>query len=418
MSSPVSAPERGAHSGKAGGEWLRPIVGDWPSVVCRELEVAPAVVRVVVAEARGSSPREPGTCMLIGAHGIVGTIGGGHLEWQAIQFARDLLGNSSPAVAAGTQRLVLGAQLAQCCGGVVELWIERFTRRDLPLLRSAAQAVRDGEPVLMATALGPGGVTRRVMGAATPAFLPPQLRSSADALLAVDAKECIQFARLKHEGAEDDDVLLLERLNPQLKPLWIYGAGHVAQAVVRVLSGLPIAITLIDARAELLPRGLPVNVRAIHTSSLVVEASMAPRAARHLVMTHDHALDYELCRSILLRDQFEWLGLIGSASKGARFRSRLRRDGVTADAIERLICPIGVDGIDGKAPAIIAISVAAQILQTLSEATEATSLREVALSPRRQLLRPDFSDSVAPHAAGECPTDHCASCGPNRRAQL
>jgi xanthine/CO dehydrogenase XdhC/CoxF family maturation factor len=136
-----------------------------------------------------------------------------------------------------------------------------------------------------------------------------------------------------------------------------------------------------------------------------------------LVMTHDHAVDYELCRSILLRDEFEWLGLIGSNSKGARFRSRLRRDGVAAGAIERLVCPIGVGGVDGKAPAIIAIAVAAQVLQTLSEA-KAASPREVTLSARSHLSRPELATSVAHYAAGDCATDNCGSCGMGRGAQL
>jgi len=171
-----------------GGDWLQPICGDWPSAACRALELETAVVRVVVAAIKGSAPREPGTCMLVGAGSVVGTIGGGHLEWQAIQSARKLLISDASTSAVRTERLVLGTQLGQCCGGVVELWVEQLTRRDLPLLRSAAQAARDAEPVLMATTLAARRVTRRVMRAATPAFLPPGLRSSAESLLALDAQ--------------------------------------------------------------------------------------------------------------------------------------------------------------------------------------------------------------------------------------
>jgi xanthine dehydrogenase accessory factor len=106
-------------------------------------------------------------------------------------------------------------------------------------------------------------------------------------------------------------------------------------------------------------------VQPLHTMKPVEAARTAPPNTRHLVMTHDHALDYALCREILARDEFAWLGLIGSDSKGARFRSRLRRDGLAPEQIDKLVCPIGVEGIASKSPAAIAIAVAAQLLQQL-----------------------------------------------------
>jgi xanthine dehydrogenase accessory factor len=99
----------------------------------------------------------------------------------------------------------------------------------------------------------------------------------------------------------------------------------------------------------------------------------APAAAHFLVMTHSHALDYALVRALLERNDFASLGLIGSQSKAARFRSRLRRDGVAADRIARLICPIGVGGIRSKWPAAIAIAIVAQLLQRLAPAAAANS---------------------------------------------
>jgi xanthine dehydrogenase accessory factor len=391
MNGSAFVPARGLHSRRNGGEWLRPLSGNWPSALCTELEIAPAVVRVVVAAARGSSPREPGTCMLVSSLGTIGTIGGGHLEWQAIQFAVEWLDRNDRAT---TKRLVLGTQLGQCCGGVVELWIERFTHHDLPLLRSAAQAAGGTEPVLMATTLGSRGVTRRVMHVATPTFLPPHLRSSAEALLASETAE-----RVRYIGQDiEKNSVLLERLDPVAADLWLHGAGHVGQALVRVLAELPVRITWIDSRAEVLPGPLAPNVRTIHSPAPAQEALNAPLSARHLVMTHDHALDYEICRSLLQRNEFASLGLIGSDSKGAKFRSRLRRDGLPQAAIDRLVCPIGIDGVEGKAPSIIAISVAAQLLQTLKQMRVATPL---------------------PHYAfGDCSAENCDSCGTRRRASV
>src|SRR5207248_7105479 len=126
------------------GRWLRALRHNWPHAVCRLLEGRdPAVVRVLIAEVRGSAPREPGACMLVSPSGIQGTIGGGNLEWQALRAAQPLLtGDAAPSVR--LRRLVLGRELAQCCGGVVQLWLERFTHADLPLLRRAAGAISGG----------------------------------------------------------------------------------------------------------------------------------------------------------------------------------------------------------------------------------------------------------------------------------
>jgi xanthine dehydrogenase accessory factor len=97
----------------------------------------------------------------------------------------------------------------------------------------------------------------------------------------------------------------------------------------------------------------------------------APNGTHFLVMTHSHPLDYDLCRGILLREDFAWAGVIGSRSKSARFRSQLARDGLTAAQIARLTCPIGIDGIDSKSPGVIAVAVAAQLLQTFESAARA-----------------------------------------------
>jgi len=121
----------------------------------------------------------------------------------------------------------------------------------------------------------------------------------------------------------------------------------------------------------------------------------APAAARFLVMTHDHALDYALCRKILERGEFAWLGLIGSKSKGARFRSRLARDGVALERIARLICPIGIEGVISKWPAAIAVGVAAQLLQ---------GLETPAAEPRRS------SAPMAEVFGGGCSSPDCAAC--------
>ena len=122
-------------------------------------------------------------------------------------------------------------------------------------------------------------------------------------------------------------------------------------------------------RSELLPPGLTACITTQACAKPVDLIDAAPTGTRYVVLTHDHGLDYELCRSILRRGDSSWLGLIGSASKAARFRSRLLRDGISRETLSTLTCPIGISGIESKLPASIAISIAAQLLQQVSAAT-------------------------------------------------
>ena len=139
--------------------WLKPL-REWPQRLALALQRESTVVRVVLASVRGSAPREAGASMLVG-HGLIeGSIGGGQLEWQALAAARALL--TEPAVPARLQRVVLGVERAQCCGGVVELWLERYTRAELPLLHEAIQSARRG-PVMLLRTITPDGVQRALV---------------------------------------------------------------------------------------------------------------------------------------------------------------------------------------------------------------------------------------------------------------
>jgi xanthine dehydrogenase accessory factor len=129
----------------------------------------------------------------------------------------------------------------------------------------------------------------------------------------------------------------------------------------------------------------------------------APAGTRYVVLTHDHALDYELCRVILSRADAAWLGLIGSASKSARFRSRLLRDGLDREALAGLTCPIGVPNIPSKLPGAIAIAIAAQLLQR--------DTRELATN--RDPVPPQAATTLAQECSGSC-----RSCEAERRHTL
>ena len=345
----------------------------WLPTLIERLERAPAVVRIVVAQVQGSTPRESGAYMLVDATGWTGTIGGGRLEWEAIGAARELL--QQGVRAARLINRVLGIDLGQCCGGVVAVWLECFPQASLAQLQALHEQAGDGA-VVLATAVAAAGVRQRLCRGETD-------DAGAAGLLQLPRQQAAPLAR--RTGA--DEITFYERLDEAYPAVWLYGAGHVGQALAGILLQLPLRLAWWDSRPGQFPVGAPACARCLPAAELVRTVAEAPAGSYFLVMTHDHGLDYELCRAVLLKEGC-WLGLIGSQSKGARFRSRLRRDGLAPRAIERLVCPIGVDGVNSKWPAAIAVAIAAQLMQLLSRPRTPAAAKAPALS-----------DSCA---AGEC----------------
>lgn len=307
---------------------LQPL-GHWPETLARLLEQQTAgVVRVLIASLRGSTPREAGACLLVSPTECFGSIGGGQLEWQAIHTARNWLQQQPPLGA--LQKKILGSELGQCCGGVVELWFESWQPAQLQLLRQLQNTDQQ--------------LHTRLQGTTLQRWLEPAQGTG------------LQLSR----GPDQLDII--EPLRTPATALQLFGAGHVGQALVRVLEGLPFDLLWIDTRSELFPPSPPPWLRTRSHDPLGAIAQ-APAGAHYVVMTHDHALDYQLVRGILQRGDAGYLGLIGSASKAARFRRQLRDDGIDAAALQRLRCPVGVAGIHSKLPAAIAVSIAAELLQ-------------------------------------------------------
>ncbi|SDE36164.1 xanthine dehydrogenase accessory protein XdhC [Limimaricola pyoseonensis] len=280
------------------------------------------VVRVLVAATAGSAPRDAGTAMLVWAGGQSGTIGGGALEHEAVTAARDMLAAGRRAA---QRRLPLGPALKQCCGGAVTLVWERFEEASLP----------DALP--FARPLGPAGAQPGAVAAKARAMRP----GAAPALV---------------EG------WLVEAAPPLRRPLWVWGAGHVGRAIVSVMAPMPgLSITWIDLAPDCFPDSVPEGVTAIPAAAPAALMPRAPRDADHLILTRSHDLDLELCHAALGRG-FASCGLIGSATKWARFRSRLSALGHSSASISCIACPIG-DTTLGRDPQAIAVGVAAALLR-------------------------------------------------------
>ena len=292
------------------------------------------VVRIVVADIAGSTPREVGAAMYVWHEGQEGTIGGGTLEHEAVLNARRLLAGDGGA--ARVDRMALGPTLGQCCGGAVTLLSERWTGDILP----AADAGLLARPLPGKTAQMPLAVRRAL-------------------------------TRARGEGTEPAPRLIqgwfVEPFTKARRDLWVWGAGHVGRAIVGTIAPLPdVHVTWVDtdaSRFPAVPEGVAQRI-AENPADLVADARPD---AEHLVLTFSHALDLELCHRLLSRG-FSTLGLIGSATTWARFRSRLAQLGHAPERIGRITCPIGRPAL-GKHPQAIAIGVALEFLEQSGKET-------------------------------------------------
>ena len=309
-------------------------------------------VLVTVGEVRGSAPRETGAKMIVTATDSWGTIGGGQLEYECIREACRLLrrnGRSVPVTR--SRRFALGANCGQCCGGVVSILFEYLPASRADWLDELKTWRDRGQPVVIATNTAGSDGKWLVTAEHRDGDCPEDLAGGARDLLEREgrAAQCGEF--------------LLEPVRQTGLEVAVFGAGHVGAATVDILSRLDCRIRWVDSRAEIFPRSLPPRVSAVCTATPQREVAAMPAGAAYLVMTHSHPLDLEICDRILRRADALYCGLIGSRSKRRRFERQLASQGVAAERIADLVCPVGAPGIEGKAPAEIAIAIAAELLQ-------------------------------------------------------
>jgi xanthine dehydrogenase accessory factor len=296
------------------------------------IEAEGSAALVTLARVEGSSPREAGVRMVVRpSGGFHGTIGGGTLEFAALEAAGEALRRGRGP--ARRRSLALGPELGQCCGGRVEWRVETFDKSDLDDL-SALAIAEGGASATLSARLGPDGRVQRI------------LRPSAGER---------RLARLAEEN-------WTEPLGVLARAVYLFGAGHVGRALALALAPLPFAVRWIDPRRDAFPTHAPANVTLIHAPEPAAELASAPDSALVVVITHSHALDLEIVAEALRVERFGYVGLIGSATKRARFLSQMRAAGLTEVQLARLVCPIGIPGLASKDPAVIAASTATQLL--------------------------------------------------------
>jgi xanthine dehydrogenase accessory factor len=288
---------------------------------------------VTVLNVAGSAPREPGARLLVLEDGSYrGTIGGGALEWRAMAEAQAALARAQSHFSIIT--VVLGPDLGQCCGGHVKLLSEVFLTSDRNWIEALARKEASGNFSTEAVLDGPK-VQRRILDEGTPrACAPLILRGN----------------------------VLCEHFGESFRPVSIFGAGHVGRALVLALAPLPFEVTWIDSREAAFPAAVPSNVTARLMPVPPAALASASRESFILVMTHSHALDFDIVLAALTAEAFPYVGLIGSETKRARFLSLLRRAGVAEKPLTNFVCPIGIAGIRSKHPAVIAAATAAELI--------------------------------------------------------
>lgn len=246
---------------------------DWLTAIQQLKKKGSPAALVTISEVAGSAPREVGTKMVVSATEFWGTIGGGNLEKLVLEDARKALLLHEPQ----KRRYPLGAKAGQCCGGLVEVFIEVF---------------------------------------------------------------------------------------PVLPKLFLFGAGHVGQAICQTLEGTAFEVHLVDERREwILHEAIPPSVvrHACDWEDFLAEAEWDAKRTYVAIMTHEHLRDEAILREVL-RKPSRYLGLIGSEAKWRRFEARLKSRGFSEEELSRVKCPIGI-GRFGKSPREVAISFSAQLLQ-------------------------------------------------------
>ena len=299
----------------------------WISLLLKSLEKGQDCTLVMIANARGSSPRDAGAFMIIDEDDFIGTIGGGALEYKAIELARSLIVQSpETAFKRHWRDYALGPNLGQCCGGHVTLLFEYYSASMLSDLQKFAQT---------------GGTLFH--------------NHTSDKLPYL----CDEVPYLYHNQPRSfTSALTFAQDN-----LYIYGAGHVGRALMDVTSGLGLKRIWVDDDKARFPAEHASDIERVIAKDMSVVAYHAPPNSYHIILTYSHQIDEEIVHAVLAKNAFLQLGLIGSLTKAARFKSRFKKAGLSDEVIDRMICPIGLVDIRSKKPTHVALSIAGQIAQ-------------------------------------------------------
>ena len=323
-------------------------------------------VLVTQLSVEGSAPREAGTKMLVSEHALLGTIGGGNLEHIAIHEARALMQQASQDYQ--IHDYPLGPRLGQCCGGHVRLLLETISEKSSGWIDDALRTHENDGAVYIQTSLKNDRVRKSVSSR------PHLPRPSSDPLISSHAMSGDYLAGARPSVSQV--AYIVERVSLRAPALFVFGAGHVGRAVINVLGASAFDVSWYDSRSSL-TGGRVGHTSIQHLNDVPEVVALAPENAFYLIFTHCHDDDYQLLEAILRRRDAVYCGLIGSATKRARFLKRLRYYDLSEELLAPFVCPIGLNDLKSKDPAVIAVGVAAQLFRLLESAPAQSSKKEL-----------------------------------------
>ncbi|AZN97525.1 xanthine dehydrogenase accessory protein XdhC [Mesorhizobium sp. M9A.F.Ca.ET.002.03.1.2] len=308
------------------------------------------VALVEVVGTKGSTPREKGAFMLVSRSAIFGTIGGGQLEYMAIDKARQMLGRSASSASGFGEFADVGAAPHPPAGT-----LSPYNDGEKGAGRNAGDLL---SPSLRGEGMGEGQRE------------PGKTVTTLDIPLGPEIGQCCGgrvevLIRLVDAALAQELVAAAEAEEAQLPHVYIFGGGHVGQALASAAALLPVHVVVIETRAEAL-EGMPDTIDTHLTPVPEALVRSAPPGTAFVILTHDHALDFLIVAEALKRRDAAYVGMIGSRTKKATFKNWfLKSAGGSEAQFARLVSPIGGDAVKDKRPQVIAALAAAEIMTAL-----------------------------------------------------
>ena len=322
-------------------------------------------ILVSVIYISGSTPREVGAKMLVYNDHIIATIGGGKLEFKAVELSRKLLNDGDEKTM--IRKYTLGPSLGQCCGGVVTILFEPLisSGERIKHFKQLNDIIKNGGNAISIIDLKSSASRMILSDNITPLDLDSKIVVIANDLLKSNVNSC-NMVNIDNE-ANNQGGYLIESICHYKIPLYIYGAGHVAKSLMHILLTLDFDIYWVDQRRDEFPQNTAqMPLTPYMGQDAIAIAKLSKPRAFHIILTHDHQIDFDICQILLRQNNHIYLGLIGSGTKCSSFINRFKKNGISSSAIDNFTCPIGIGNINSKKPAEIAIAVAAEIIEIKS----------------------------------------------------
>ena len=361
----------------------------WLSSFKKAIALNNGCVLLTVIETKGSTPCSVGDKIVYSNEQLTfGSIGGGNLEFQALTFAKDLLGKDSNST--HLEKYPLGATLGQCCGGYVKVMFESFVNNGTQLkkknswLETVSDLIERQQDFVVATIIdnqtdkrNSGKKIVYTANQETPPSSDGGLNGkiSTGAYNLLSANDSPTIAQYQSTSESLIEVCYEKVSNTELHPVAIFGAGHISRALMPILTKLPIRIFWIDDRAQQFEQyqGDTSQINIICDDFISGLADL-PDETYCLVITYSHQMDFDICEKIISRNSFTYLGMIGSRIKGNKFKDRLLQKGYPKGTVDKFICPIGAKQKFLKSPTAIAVTIAMDLLNFLENKKQTMAL--------------------------------------------